>query len=341
MSTYQPLRVVPPLAPPRPASVRFVRPARRSVRPATEGSKSFLVTLLLSYFLGFFGADRFYLGKNRSALLKIFTLGGFGYWVVIDILMTLFGGQRDIWGLRLSGYDRYKKTAWIVIGAIFSSTVFISIVAATVMATFGGEGLAALGSALLVILGVAVTLGGTIWLLRRLNARGGTARAIRQADPVPQRIRALIQKLMVIRQQYLVHEKAGDKMAPAVIGQVDSLVANVTELFRRLQVTADMAQPARAQIEYEGKLRKLVATLDRDYLLDVLANPGLWDNPEQRMREAQGAIESVNAQLLESIRQVNAHVGLVFEFTLDGLAGPHEAMADWQRDFDEASGQGR
>ena len=47
------------------------------------------------------GADRFYIGKTRTALLKVFTFGGLGYWWLIDIFITLFGGQREQLLLRL------------------------------------------------------------------------------------------------------------------------------------------------------------------------------------------------------------------------------------------------
>lgn len=56
-----------------------------------EGNKSFVVTFVLSVFLGVFGADRFYLGKPGSALLKLITFGGFGYWWLIDVIVTLTG----------------------------------------------------------------------------------------------------------------------------------------------------------------------------------------------------------------------------------------------------------
>ncbi|WP_111718973.1 hypothetical protein [Homoserinimonas sp. OAct 916] len=191
------------------------------------------------------------------------------------------------------------------------------------------------GWVLLAVLAAAAAIQATIWSLR---LRGTNARVPQEPDAVPRRIRALIQKLMVIRQQYLARVDAGDRTAPAVIGEVDSLVANVTELFRRLQVKADDTQSGHAQVEYEDKLSKLVAILDRDYLLDVLANPRLWDDPEQRMREAQGAIESVNAHLLDSIVKVNARRGMLCEVALQGLMGPRKAMDDWQRDFDKASG---
>lgn len=81
--------------------------------PTTTG-KSFLVTWLLSWFLGLWGVDRFYLGKVGTGLLKLFTLGGLGIWVFIDLIMVLVGATRDKLGRPLDGYDQYKKIAWIV-----------------------------------------------------------------------------------------------------------------------------------------------------------------------------------------------------------------------------------
>lgn len=327
----------PPRVPPPPSGGREPTPTPLPVPAVPEGSKSFIVTLLLSYFLGFFGADRFYLGKTRSARLKLVTLGGFGYWFIIDLFMTLFGAQRDAWGLRLAGFDKHKRTVWVVIGALFGSAMLINIVAATIVAAFDSEGPTAFGWVLLAILAAAAAVGGRIWSLRR-RARGNPATATRGADPAPPRIRARIAKLMALRQLYLVHAAAGDRAALNVIGRVDSVVANVTDLFRRLSVKADKEQRRLAQAEYEDKLDTLAAALDRDYLLDMLVNPGLWDSPEQRIRNVQGAIEAVDAQLLHNIRQINARRGLVFQVALDGLMGPRKAMDDWQREFDELSG---
>jgi hypothetical protein len=53
--------------------------------------KSYLVTLLLSYFLGSVGADRFYLGRTGSAIAKLLTFGGFGIWVIVDMFLIAFG----------------------------------------------------------------------------------------------------------------------------------------------------------------------------------------------------------------------------------------------------------
>lgn len=79
--------------------------------------KSWAVTLLLSFFLGMFGADRFYLGKYDTAVKKALTFGGFGMWWLADILITAFGGQRDYAGLPLAGYRKHRGTVgWVVLG---------------------------------------------------------------------------------------------------------------------------------------------------------------------------------------------------------------------------------
>ncbi|GAA3198742.1 TM2 domain-containing protein [Microbacterium terregens] len=61
--------------------------------------KSWVATLLLSIFLGELGIDRFYLGKVGTGILKLVTLGGFGIWWLIDIILTIAGAATDKQGL--------------------------------------------------------------------------------------------------------------------------------------------------------------------------------------------------------------------------------------------------
>jgi hypothetical protein len=73
---------------PRPELSRKRRPKPRSWR----------VALLLSLFLGPFGADRFYLGRTRSAIIKLATLSCFGVWWLTDFVLIASDWRLDAWG---------------------------------------------------------------------------------------------------------------------------------------------------------------------------------------------------------------------------------------------------
>ena len=61
------------------------------------GPKSWRVALLLSLFLGFFGADRFYIGRTRSAIVKLVTLSCFGIWWLTDFILIASDWRKDAW----------------------------------------------------------------------------------------------------------------------------------------------------------------------------------------------------------------------------------------------------
>lgn len=63
--------------------------------------KSRLVTLLLCFFLGGFGAHRFYVGKIGTGILMLLTLGGLGIWWLIDTIIIIVGSFEDKDGRRI------------------------------------------------------------------------------------------------------------------------------------------------------------------------------------------------------------------------------------------------
>lgn len=71
-------------------------PRKRKTMPRKR--KSWHVALLLSLFLGFFGADRFYIGRTRSAVVKLLILGGFGAWWLSDLILIASEYRKDAWG---------------------------------------------------------------------------------------------------------------------------------------------------------------------------------------------------------------------------------------------------
>ena len=60
-----------------------------------KSEKEWLVTLLLSLFLGTIGVHRFYVGKIGTGILQLITLGGCGVWTLIDIIMIVTGNFKD------------------------------------------------------------------------------------------------------------------------------------------------------------------------------------------------------------------------------------------------------
>ncbi|MFZ4893610.1 TM2 domain-containing protein [Plantibacter sp. Mn2098] len=105
-------------------------------------NKSFVTTWLLSWLLGGFGIDRFYLGKVGTGIVKLITFGGFGVWWLIDLILVLTGAQRDKQGRKLNGYDANKKVAWIVTAAVIVLSSIISGInaAANIGSTIDGAG---------------------------------------------------------------------------------------------------------------------------------------------------------------------------------------------------------
>jgi TM2 domain-containing membrane protein YozV len=68
--------------------------------PATD--KRILPAALLCFFVGVFGAHRFYVGKVGTAIAQIFTLGGLGIWVLIDFIMIVTGSFKDENGVKIT-----------------------------------------------------------------------------------------------------------------------------------------------------------------------------------------------------------------------------------------------
>jgi TM2 domain-containing membrane protein YozV len=98
--------------------------------------RHYLAAFFLSFVWGIVGADRFYLGKYWTGLLKLVTLGGVGIWVLVDLGSIMAGTMRDKQGNPLLQYSEYrslsrKVVAWFTFATLLIFTVTaVSVVAA-------------------------------------------------------------------------------------------------------------------------------------------------------------------------------------------------------------------
>jgi len=139
--------------------------------------KSRLVTTLLAWFLGMFGAHRFYLGKIGTAIAMLITLGGLGIWYLVDFIMAVTGTMTDTEGKLIRNWNpsgSEQKTALPMTAGILSivagalglisgiSTVALAATRATdILFAFGLAGIPS------IVFGVVAIVGGYFALQRR------------------------------------------------------------------------------------------------------------------------------------------------------------------------------
>lgn len=76
-----------------------------------DSEKSYWITLLLTAFLGIFGAHRFYAGKKATGVMYLFTLGGVAVGWIVDIILVATGMFLDKEGhiIRLPGHSNQES----------------------------------------------------------------------------------------------------------------------------------------------------------------------------------------------------------------------------------------
>lgn len=57
---------------------------------------------LLCFFLGVFGAHRFYVGKVGTGILQLITIGGLGLWTLFDFILIIVGAFTDSDGNKIT-----------------------------------------------------------------------------------------------------------------------------------------------------------------------------------------------------------------------------------------------
>lgn len=66
--------------------------------PGLFSNREYLVAILLAWFVGIFGVDRFYLGHTGLGVAKLLTCGGVGVWALIDLILIIMRKVTDVDG---------------------------------------------------------------------------------------------------------------------------------------------------------------------------------------------------------------------------------------------------
>mgnify|MGYP005772432611 CR=1 FL=1 len=80
--------------------------------------RSFSITLLLCFLLGWLGVHRYYTGYVGLGILQTLTLGGCGIWSIIDLIAITFDRYKDSSGQPLEDYNKNLGYAVLIVFAI-------------------------------------------------------------------------------------------------------------------------------------------------------------------------------------------------------------------------------
>lgn len=100
-----------------------------------------------------------------------------------------------------------------------------------------------------------------------------------------------------------------------------ALIAHLSDLFDRARHGSE--QQRRLLVSrYVETLGKLTSLLSEDYYGDILRNPGYWSDPEQRIAQILLAVEAVDQEVIENVRQLSESRDIEFKVALESLTRP-------------------
>ena len=113
----------------------------------------------------------------------------------------------------------------------------------------------------------------------------------------------------------------GNRRFQTASADMETLLKNMSELFSRLNRKGKATTQSQrlAEQSYLITTRKLNEALGEEYFGDIVAHPNLWEDSEKKAERVLEALSSVNRQVIDNIRQVNASKELEFRIALDTI----------------------
>ena len=135
---------------------------------------------------------------------------------------------------------------------------------------------------------------------------------------VPDELSDSIKNLKVLWKK---HSEIGSN---AISLKIEQLVKNASELVKRVDKRGSSEQKMMISVKYADIFDKLSGLLGDDYYLDIYNHRHLWSRPTERMKEVERKLNSVDAQILDNIRQINESQDLDFRVALELLLDNEE-----------------
>jgi len=122
--------------------------------------------------------------------------------------------------------------------------------------------------------------------------------------------------------------RSSEPQLQSAAGLIQPVHSHIYELFSRIDRKNSKQNREIAQVRYLDTFKKLNSALSKDYFEDIVRNPGLWEDSNEKVAAVLSALRSVDRQIIENIKQVNSSKELEFRLAVDSLIGTEEISVE-------------
>lgn len=194
-----------------------------------------------------------------------------------------------------------------------------------------GKDMAAVGKVvgIIVLLGAGVTT--TVYIVRKRN-KSEKLREKKEKKTIKKTFQnyseGLVNAVYDLNNMIKLHHSELDG-SKSLERKINEVYVNMNELARIIK-TKDVSESRRisVEVEYTDRLNKLNSLLGTDYYMNISKNPSFWNKADKRTRRVEAAVDALNEQILENIRQINEDKEIDFVVALNVLLNDTENFDD-------------